>query len=141
MINEVYQGLIGGIVGRYWWGVGHWDAEGSPGGVGFNHKVVMDRQVSHGDVVGFFHTHPSMPNSPSHIDYNTMGGWASSFGKPLVCCIRGANGLAAHWFVDDEMPPVTGWIKQFGNIFVGRVPGVIRRYPFRTQVEKNRHGK
>jgi len=124
--NEVYLGLVGGIQGKYWWGVGHWDAEGTPGGVGFDWKLVMKRQLEHGDIVGFFHTHPNMSNKPSVTDYITMGTWNNTFGKPLVCCIRGANGLAAHWFIDDESRHVTGWAMQFGKIFVGRVPKQVR---------------
>jgi len=126
MVNEIYQGLIGGRKGRYWYGVGHWDVEGSPGGVPFDPKVVMDRQMEHGDVVGFYHTHPSMPARPSSIDYRTMGTWNLAFGKPLVCCIRGNEGIQAHWFIDDETEHITGKVKQFGSIFVGIVPKEIR---------------
>jgi hypothetical protein len=135
MVNEIYLGLIGGRAGRYWWGVGYWDAEGSPCGVGFDHKVVMDRQIEHGDIVGFFHTHPQMAARPSSIDYNTMGTWTNTFGKPLVCCIKGANGLKAHWFIDDETPHITGWVKQFGKIFIGRVPKLVRK-----KLRENNHG-
>jgi hypothetical protein len=127
MKNEVYLGLTGGIVGRYWFGVGQWHKEGQPAHVQFDGPRVMEREEEYGDIIGFFHTHPKMTASPSGIDYRTMGAWTVSFGKPLVCCIKGTNGLKAHWFIDDETEHVTGWVRRFGNIFIGRVPGVIRR--------------
>jgi len=125
--NEIYQGLVGGICGKYWWGIGNWDSEGSPGGVGFDHKVVMERQIQHGDIVGFYHTHPQFTARPSDTDYCTMGTWNNAFGKPLVCCIRGVDGIKGHWFLDDESEHVTSWVKQFGNIFVGKVPASVRK--------------
>jgi len=125
--NEVYLGLIGGTCGRYWWGVGHWASEGSPCGVEFDPVKVMDRDEQYGDIVGFYHTHPHMTANPSSIDYMTMGAWTVCFGKPLVCLIKGSNGLKAHWFIDDETEHVTGWVRRFGNIFIGRIPGPIRK--------------
>lgn len=127
MENEVYLGLIGGHVGRYWYGVGHWDAVGRPTRVDFDPKVVMDREMSHHDVVGFWHTHPNMPARPSSVDYAAMGAWTVSFGKPMVCLIKGRDGLKAHWFIDDETPHYTSWAKRFGRVFVGRIPGHIRK--------------
>lgn len=123
MKNEVYLGLIGGAAGRYWWGVGNWDSQGSVSRVAFDHKKVMEREEKYGDIVGFYHTHPSFPASPSRTDYDTMGAWTLCFGRPLVCLIRGTNGLKAHWFIDDETPHMTSWVKCFGGrIFIGRVP-------------------
>lgn len=127
MDNEIYLGLIGGHVGRYWWGIGNWDREGHPVGVNFDPKVVMERELSDRDVVGFFHTHPNMSARPSSIDYKTMAGWTVCFGKPMVCLIKGRDGLKAHWFVDDETPHHTSWAKQFGRIFIGRIPKHIRK--------------
>jgi len=127
MTNETYLALIGGRCGRYWWGVGHWYNEGSPCGVHFDPIQVMDRDEKYHDVIGFYHTHPQMAASPSATDYATMGAWTVCFGKPLVCVIKGINGLKANWFVDDEKKHVVGWIRRFGNIFIGRIPGLIRK--------------
>jgi hypothetical protein len=126
-MNEVYLALLGMRVGRYWYGVGHWDAEGSPGGVAFDPDLVLDRDEEKGDVIGFYHTHPGMPADPSSIDYKTMSGWTVCLGKPLVCCIKGVSGLRAHWFIDDETPHITGWIRRFGNLYVGRIPSKVRK--------------
>jgi len=133
MTNEVYLGLIGGIAGRYWYGVGHWPTEGSPGRVRFDPKIVMERELAHRDIVGFYHTHPGMEAWPSIIDYRAMHGWTLSFGKPLVCLIEGADGLKAHWFIDDETEICTSWVKRFGDIFVGRIPKKVQKEVQRWQ--------
>lgn len=133
--NEQYQCLIGGIAGRYWWGVAHWDTEGRPSGVDFDPNIVLQRENEYGDVVGFYHTHPHMSSSPSSIDYRAMGGWTVCFGRPLACLIKGVDGLKAHWFIDDETRHVTGWVKRFGRLYVGRIPQKIHRV-FRKKKEK-----
>ena len=53
----------------------------------------MEREEVRGDVVGFYHTHPSMPPVPSARDAATMPAWVSCFGKPLLCVIDGGGGL------------------------------------------------
>jgi hypothetical protein len=87
----------------------------------------MDRELSHRDVVGFYHTHPNMAAWPSVIDHRAMHGWTLSFGKPMVCLIDGIEGIKAHWFIDDESEVYTGWVKRFGDIFIGRVPKRIQK--------------
>jgi hypothetical protein len=126
--NEVYEGLTGGIIsGRYWWGRSLGDnSEGSPGQVGFDFKVVFDREDSHGDIVGFYHTHPHCAGQPSSTDYATMGAWTVSFGRPLVCLIEGTDGLNAHWFIDDETDHVSSWIRKVGDLYVGKIPKIVR---------------
>jgi hypothetical protein len=56
-----------------------------------------------------------------------MGAWTVCFGKPLACLIKGTNGLKAHWFIDDETPHITCWVKRFGRLYVGRIPKVVRK--------------
>jgi proteasome lid subunit RPN8/RPN11 len=124
--NEEYLALLGGIVGNYWWGIGQWGKEGSPGHVDFDYNLVLKQEEENKNVIGFFHTHPMSFASPSTTDYDTMGAWTVCFGKPLVCCIKGINGHKAHWFIDDEKEHVTGWARRFGNIWVGRVPSIVR---------------
>jgi hypothetical protein len=129
--NEVYEGLSGGLLGngRYWWGRSLGDnAEGSPGQVSFDHKVLFDREDAEGDVVGFYHTHPHCVGSPSTTDYATMGAWTLSFGRALVCLIEGTDGLNAHWFVDDETEHISGWVRKVGDIFVGKVPKNVQQH-------------
>jgi len=60
-------------------------------------------------------------------DYDTMGAWTVCCGKPLVCIIKGTNGLRAHWFIDDETEHITGFVRRFGKIFIGRMPSKIRK--------------
>ena len=120
--NEVYLALIGGRIGKFWWGRGHWPAEGQPASVDFDYNLVMKREEEYGDLVGFYHTHPHFPASPSSTDYATMGAWTVCFGKKLVCVIDGIDGMYAHWFEDDETEHKTGWVKRFGNLFIGMDP-------------------
>ena len=120
--NEVFMALLGGRIGKYWWGFGQWDSEGAPARVGFDWKLVQDREKTHGDVIGFWHTHPHFPATPSDRDRRTMGAWTLCFGRPLACCIEGIDGLKAHWYEDDEQPPVTAEIKRIGNLFFGIDP-------------------
>jgi hypothetical protein len=127
MENEIYLGLTGGYFGRYWWGLGQWRNEGTPANVDFDYQLVLDRDEEHGDIIGFFHTHPMTQANPSMTDYTTMGGWTVCFGKPLVCVIKGTDGLRANWFIDDETEHIKGFVRRFGNIFVGRIPSKIRK--------------
>lgn len=74
---------------------------GAPASVNFNWEWVMKREEIKGDVLGFIHTHPSFTADPSGTDYQTMEAWVTCFGKPLLCAIKGIDGLRAHWFFDD----------------------------------------
>lgn len=121
--NEVYHGMIGKIVGRCWIARSLGDnEEGSPGQVGFNWKRIDERETSHGDIVGFYHTHPHCAGQPSSTDYMTMGTWTVSFGRPLLCLIEGTDGLNANWFKDDESCHVVGKIMKLGKWYIGTVP-------------------
>lgn len=62
----------------------------------------LEREEAHGDVAGFYHTHPGMTAVPSARDVATMRAWVSCFGKPLLCAIEGAEGLRAYLFASDE---------------------------------------
>jgi hypothetical protein len=121
--NEVYHGMIGKVFGRYWIArsLGD-DAEGNPGQVGFNWKKIDERETSHGDIVGFYHTHPHCAGQPSSTDYKTMGTWTVSFGRPLLCLIEGTDGLNANWFKDDETRHAVGKVRKFGKWYLGTVP-------------------
>jgi len=120
--NEVYMALLGGRIGRYWWGLGHWGTEGQPAKVDFDWKLIYEREKTYGDVVGFWHTHPHFPATPSGVDYRAMAGWTVAFGRPLVCCIQGIDGLKAHWFEDDEHEHVTTEVQRVGDLFFGIDP-------------------
>jgi proteasome lid subunit RPN8/RPN11 len=120
--NEVSLTLLGWRIGRLWLAKGHWGTEGTSVQVNIDPTKVLDREEEKGDVIGFWHTHPSFVASPSGRDYLTMRGWWISFGKPIVCCIHGIDGLKAHWFFDDESNHVTGFVRRFGDWFIGIVP-------------------
>jgi proteasome lid subunit RPN8/RPN11 len=75
---------------------------GEPASVGFDADWALAREESKGDVVGFYHTHPSSSPEPSQRDLKTMRAWAGSFGKPLLCLIESDGQLAAYRFDDDQ---------------------------------------
>jgi proteasome lid subunit RPN8/RPN11 len=70
--------------------------------VEFDGPAVLAREERRHDVVGFLHTHPGFAASPSRRDVATMQAWVSAFGKPLVCLIRGSDGLKGYRFDDYE---------------------------------------
>jgi len=82
---------------------------GRPAEVEFDAAWVLAREERRGDVIGFYHTHPSGRPLPSERDLRTMLAWTSAFGKPLLCLIESTEGLAAFRFDDDESPAV--WLK------------------------------
>jgi proteasome lid subunit RPN8/RPN11 len=62
----------------------------------------LKREEKQHDVLGFLHTHPDGPPSPSMRDVRTMRAWCSSFGKPLLCLIQSPEGLKGYCFAADE---------------------------------------
>jgi hypothetical protein len=66
--------------------------------VRFDGPWVLRREEQHGDVVGFYHTHPDGPAVPSRRDVGTMRAWCSSFGKPLLCLIDSPAGVRGYRF-------------------------------------------
>jgi proteasome lid subunit RPN8/RPN11 len=75
---------------------------GDSSSVGFDADWVLEREESSGDVVGFYHTHPSGMPAPSKRDDRTMWAWVSSFGKPLLCLIEADRKVAAYQYINDE---------------------------------------
>jgi proteasome lid subunit RPN8/RPN11 len=61
----------------------------------------LEREEKHGDIVGFLHTHPDGPASPSGRDVRTMRAWCGAFGKPLLCLIVDPDGVRGYRFDDD----------------------------------------
>jgi proteasome lid subunit RPN8/RPN11 len=70
--------------------------------VRFDGTWALSREESHGDVVGFLHTHPDGFPDPSRRDVRTMRAWCSAFGKPLLCLIQSNGEVRGHRFDDDE---------------------------------------
>ncbi len=62
----------------------------------------MEREETKGDVVGFYHTHPSGMSAPSQRDHRTMRAWVSSFGKSLLCLIEADKKVRAYHYLDDS---------------------------------------
>ena len=94
--------LVGQRRGRIWLARRIWLSRGEPAEVAFDAAKVLAREERRGDVVGFFHTHPTFVAKPSKRDIATMRAWVSTFGKPLLCLIAGTDGLRGFRFDDDE---------------------------------------
>lgn len=94
--------LLGERRGRVWLCNRERPEQGERTRVRFDGLWVLEREESHGDVVGFLHTHPDGPASPSDRDVRTMRAWCLAFGKPLVCLIDGPAGLRGYRFDGDE---------------------------------------
>ena len=114
--------LFGEKDGDLWHGRMVHMAAGSPAAVAFNAAEVIKREEMHGDVVGFLHTHPSFTSHYSSRDDRTMKAWCLCFGKPLVCCIKGVDGLRAWWYLDDEQPPEDFQVRRVKKLVFGVTP-------------------
>lgn len=94
--------LVGSRQGQTWYGVLRRWRKGQPASVDFDWDWVLEREEDHGDVLGFFHTHPAGLTQPSSRDVRTMCAWVSSFGKPMICVIASGQAIAAYLFTSDE---------------------------------------
>jgi len=119
IINEEFWLLTGYVDRDIWWGKRSQNTEGRPVSVTFDPHYVIKCEERHHNVVGFMHSHPNMVASPSFRDDITMHQWVTCFGKPLVCCIIGADGLRAWWYDDDESPPYEACVKKIKNLVFG----------------------
>jgi proteasome lid subunit RPN8/RPN11 len=76
--------------------------KGERASVRFDGAWALRREETRGDVVGFLHTHPDGPPSPSQRDVRTMRAWCTAFGKPLLCVIAGPDRLRGYRFDSHE---------------------------------------
>src|SRR5580700_9841392 len=94
--------LLGQHRGRIWHCRRVRQSCGERTSVHFDGNWVLDREERHGDVVGFLHTHPDGPATPSQRDVRTIRAWCCAFGKPLLCLIASPEELRGYCFEDDE---------------------------------------
>lgn len=94
--------LLGEHRGRIWRCRRMLPVSGERASVRFDGAWVLSREETHGDVVGFLHTHPDGPATPSGRDVRTMRAWCGAFGKPLLCVIASPTGVRGFRFDDDE---------------------------------------
>lgn len=102
ILNEESAILLGSRKGSVWLGRLSRRRQGGPSSVDFDWAWVLEREERRGDVIGFWHTHPSGSDGPSGRDIRTMQGWVSCLGKPLLCLIQGKKNPAAYIFQTDE---------------------------------------
>src|SRR5262249_23865487 len=103
---ELCWTLLGQRRGRIWYGRRVRAAVGQRTSVRFDGLWTLAREETRHDVLGFLHTHPDGPATPSLRDVQTMRAWGSSFGKPLVCLILSPQGLRGYRFEDHESASV-----------------------------------
>ena len=107
--------------------------------VEFDGPAVLAREERRHDVVGFLHTHPGFAASPSRRDVATMQAWVSAFGKPLVCLIRGADGLKGYRFDDFESSGIPlATVEEFPRGIIVGVDGDGRKISSRRAVSRAR---
>jgi hypothetical protein len=93
--------LTGQRRGPVWYARRSGRSVGQVASVEFDGLSVLDREERRHDVIGFFHTHPAMPATPSRRDVDTMRAWVGAFGKPLLCVIEGIDGVHGYRFDND----------------------------------------
>jgi proteasome lid subunit RPN8/RPN11 len=101
-IAEQCWTLLGRRRGRIWYCRRVRHTSGDRTSVRFDGAWVLQREEKHGDVIGFLHTHPDGPASPSPRDVRTMRAWCRAFAKPLLCLIAAPDEILGYRFEDDE---------------------------------------
>jgi proteasome lid subunit RPN8/RPN11 len=99
--NEEASVLVGHRRDDIWHGRLRQRWTGEPTSVAFDWSWTLEREERYGDVVGFYHTHPTGLASPSERDVRTMRAWVSCLGKPLLCLIQSGDNLGATLFRTD----------------------------------------
>jgi proteasome lid subunit RPN8/RPN11 len=119
--NEECAVVVGSAQRGVWYGRLRQRWVGTPASVEFDWSWVLAREERRGDVIGFFHSHPSGSNAPSQRDARTMRAWVSCFGKPLLCVIQSPGDLQAYLFQTDvEKGQQLDQVRRFPhNVVVG----------------------
>lgn len=104
--NEKCWLLLGKRIGNWWHcaKLEGFEHEGVPTRVHFDGDFVLKKEEEDQSVVGWIHTHPTFIAYPSGTDDATMRAWAGCFGKPLLCGIKGTDGLKFYLYENDEDP-------------------------------------
>jgi proteasome lid subunit RPN8/RPN11 len=105
--------LLGQRRGRIWHCRRERQTSGERASVHFDGAWALNREEKHGDVVGFLHTHPDGPASPSERDVRTMRAWCGAFGKPLLCLIASLEGVRGYRFDDESSGEVLELVEMF----------------------------
>lgn len=90
--------LVGRRQGPFWYARRVQRSVGKPTSVAFDADWALAREEAKGDLVGFYHTHPSGLATPSVRDDRTMAAWVACFGKPLLCVIEADDRPRAYMY-------------------------------------------
>ena len=110
--------LLGVIDSGVWCAKAEYMGSGEAASVAFDAYFALGLQ---NQIIGFLHTHPSFPAIPSFVDDGTMKAWSICLGRPLLCAIRGTDGLRGYWYDDEEMP-IESSIAEFEEKYFGYFP-------------------
>lgn len=95
--------ITGSHLSRLWCGVRQRRQTGTTSQVHFDADWVQRRHLERGDVLGWYHTHPAGCEAyVSDRDLATMRAWVGCLGKPLICLIKGSQGIRGWVFENDE---------------------------------------
>lgn len=95
---ELCWTLVGVRQGPFWYAHRRQPTFGKPASVTFDAAWVTARDESHGDILGFYHTHPNGLPTPSKRDDRTMRAWTTSLGRPLLCLIEADRRVHAYLY-------------------------------------------
>lgn len=96
---------------------------GERSSVEFPWQWVLEREDNHGDIIGFYHTHPGSGLQSAHYsarDNETMSQWVECLGKPLICAIESGPALRVWLFRKKSVRELSGR-ERIGNVLVIRV--------------------
>jgi len=74
----------------------HGHTQYNPHLVEFDWQEVWNRHLEHGDVIGWFHTHPPGAHDMSRTDRDTFTGWIMALGGPRYAVIL-CDGVVHAW--------------------------------------------
>jgi len=98
--------LVGYQRAPFWYARRVQQTSGQPDQVAFDASWALQREEVRGDVIGFYHTHPSGFPKPSQRDNHTMHAWVNSFGKPLLCLIEADAVVHGYFYASDTLEAI-----------------------------------
>lgn len=119
-VNEIGFVLVGRFKDGIWHARMRWRRAGLPASVAIDWKKALEREEEHGDVVGFFHTHPRGCSGPSGRDDLTMEAWCRCFGKRLLCVIDCGTSIGAWVYAGGarQRSPALAKVVRFSNSWI-----------------------
>lgn len=80
--------------------------------ISFGEKIEK-RESQHGDVLGFWHSHPEYAKGISGTDIDHAKGFSFSYGKNILMIIETDSGWSRAWYVDEDGKTIDAVVIQF----------------------------